>query len=135
MAAASPIPRRKAAARCSRSRSPRRRTGPVAEPAIETVYIVDDDASVRRALERMFRCTGFAVEPFESAAALLARGSDTPPCCAVLDYQMPGVNGLALQERLRLSGRALPVVFLSGNDEPRALAMQAGAIDFIGKPV
>ena len=96
-------------------------------PTVETVYVVDDDPSMRKALERMFRTAGFAVEIFDSAAALLAHGRETVPCCAVLDVRMPAVDGLALHARLREAGRSVPVVFITGHGdvyrEPCAFAL------------
>jgi FixJ family two-component response regulator len=104
--------------------------------AVETVFVVDDDASMRRALERMFRTVGFAVEVFDSAAALLAHDKESVPCCAVLDVHMPAVDGLELHARLREAGRTIPVVFITGHgDVPTSVrAMKTGAMDFIEKP-
>ncbi len=103
---------------------------------IETVYVVDDDASMRKALERMFRTAGFAVETFDSATSFLAHREDLPPCCAVLDVRMPAVDGLALHARLKDAGRLLPVVFITGHGDVTTgvRAMKTGAIDFIEKP-
>jgi FixJ family two-component response regulator len=105
-------------------------------PAVETVYVVDDDPSMRKALERMFCTAGFAVEIFDSAAALLAHGRESAPCCAVLDVHMPAIDGLALHARLKEAGRTVPVVFITGHgDVPTSVrAMKTGAIDFIEKP-
>jgi len=105
-------------------------------PAAETVYVVDDDTSVRAALDRMFRIAGFAVKTFDSPTAFLSHNHDAAPCCAVLDLRMPALDGLALQERLREAGRMLPVVFITGHgDVPTSVrAMKTGAIDFIEKP-
>ena len=105
-------------------------------PAVETVYVVDDDASMRMALDRMFRTASFAVKTFDSPAAFLAHENDAAPCCAVLDFKMPGLDGITLHERLRKSGRMLPVVFITGHgDVPTSVrAMKGGAIDFIEKP-
>jgi FixJ family two-component response regulator len=91
---------------------------------------------MRKALERMFRTVGFAVEIFDSAAALLAHDRDCAPCCAVLDVHMPAVDGLALHARLKEAGWTLPVVFITGHgDVPTSVrAMKTGAIDFIEKP-
>jgi FixJ family two-component response regulator len=109
---------------------------PEAAPTLETVYVVDDDPSMRRALERMFRTLGYVVETFDSAAAFLAHENETPPCCAVLDVRMPTVDGLALQSKLEEAGRALAVVFITGyGDVPTSVrALKSGAIDFIEKP-
>jgi FixJ family two-component response regulator len=105
-------------------------------PALETVYVVDDDPSMRRALDRMFRTASFAVKTFDSPEAFLAHEVDAMPCCAVLDFRMPGLDGIALQARLREVGRMLPVVFVTGHgDVPTSVrAMKTGAIDFIEKP-
>ena len=105
-------------------------------PVAETVYVVDDDASMRVALDRMFRSVGFAVKTFDSPTAFLSHDHDAAPCCAVLDLRMPALDGLALQARLREAGRMLPVVFITGHgDVPTSVrAMKSGAIDFIEKP-
>lgn len=105
-------------------------------PAPETVYVVDDDASMRIALDRMFRTASFVVKTFDSPAAFLAHEHDVAPCCAVLDFRMPGLDGITLHERLREAGRMLPVVFITGHgDVPTSVrAMKGGAIDFIEKP-
>jgi FixJ family two-component response regulator len=105
-------------------------------PAAEAVYVVDDDASMRVALDRMFRSAGFAVKTFDSPTAFLSHDHDAAPCCAVLDLRMPALDGLALQARLRETGRMLPVVFITGHgDVPTSVrAMRSGAIDFIEKP-
>ena len=107
-----------------------------ASPTVETVYVVDDDPSMRRALERMFRALGYGVATFDSAAAFLAHEDEASPCCAVLDVRMPMVDGLALQKKLEDAGRALAVVFITGyGDVPTSVrAMKSGAIDFIEKP-
>jgi FixJ family two-component response regulator len=104
--------------------------------ATETVYVVDDDVSMRTALDRMFRVAGFAVKTFDSPAAFLSHDRDAALCCAVLDVQMPAIDGLALQARLNEAGRTLPVVFITGHgDVPTSVrAMKRGAIDFIEKP-
>jgi FixJ family two-component response regulator len=108
----------------------------VTDAVTGTVFVVDDDASVRRSLVRLLRAAGYAAEAFKSAAELL----DRPPCdevgCVVLDVRMPGMDGLALQEHLARSGCPLPIVFISGHgDIPMSVrAMKAGAVDFITKP-
>jgi len=108
-----------------------------------TVYIVDDDASVREALAWLLRTRRLLSEGFDSADAFLdeiARWNDAPdvPCCLLLDVRMPGTSGLALFEHLlTLPWRAaLPVIFLSGHaDVPTAVdAVKRGAFDFCEKP-
>ncbi len=112
---------------------------PEREPlaADDVVVVVDDDASVRRALSRLVRSAGLAVETYPSAEAFL----DTPAAgrsgCLVLDLRMPSTNGLELQHELRRRGRDLPVIFLTGyGDVPSTVAaMKAGATEFLEKPV
>jgi FixJ family two-component response regulator len=102
------------------------------------VHVVDDDESFRTAIARLLRATNYEVRTYTSANDFLSRLFDDAAGCIVLDLRMPGVSGLALQEALatRLDGR-LPIIFLSGHGETRArtLAMQAGAIAFLYKPV
>ena len=101
-----------------------------------TVYVVDDDVSVRRGLERLLRSAGHRVVTFGSAREFLEHGDLVRPSCLVLDIRMPGQNGLDLHESLVAAGRDIPVVFITGNgDIPMAVrAMKAGAVDFLAKP-
>ena len=103
---------------------------------VEAVYLVDDDPAVRRALSRVLREEGFAVETFESAEAFLAFG-DRPGGCIVLDVTLPGLDGLELQRKLAEAGESLPIVFVTGyGDIPMSVkAIKAGAMDFLTKPV
>ena len=109
---------------------------PDSAPQAGMVYVVDDDASMRSALDRMFRTASLGVETFDSPAAFLARAPDAAPCCAVLDLRMPELDGIALQARLKDAGRMLPIVFITGRGDvsTSVRAMKAGAIDFIEKP-
>jgi FixJ family two-component response regulator len=102
----------------------------------ETVFVVDDDPSVRRGLERLLRTAGHRVESFASAREFLERPEHDGPRCLVLDVRMPGQSGLDLHDRLVASGRDIPVIFITGHaDVPMAVrAMKAGAIDFLSKP-
>ena len=101
-----------------------------------TVGVVDDDASVRRGLERLLGSAGYHVESFASAREFLARGDYDRLGCLVLDVRMPGQNGLDLQEVLVESHHDIPVIFITGHgDIPMAVrAMKAGAVDFLPKP-
>jgi FixJ family two-component response regulator len=101
-----------------------------------TVFVVDDDPSVRRGLERLLRSAGHRVESFASARDFLDRPEHDGPRCLVLDVRMPGQSGLDLHDRLVASGRDIPVIFITGHaDVPMAVrAMKAGAIDFLSKP-
>jgi FixJ family two-component response regulator len=100
------------------------------------VFIIDDDASVRKALSRLLRSAGHACEAYPSAQAFLARAPHAGPCCVVLDFRMPGLDGLELQEALAAVGRDDPIIFITGHgDVPTcAKAMKAGAADFLPKP-
>ena len=101
------------------------------------VFVVDDDPSVRKGVERLLRSAGYAVETFASAEQFLAnRGDQRDPACLVLDVRMPGATGLDLQERLLEAGSALAVVFITGHgDIPMSVrAVKRGAVDFLAKP-
>ncbi len=104
-----------------------------------TVFIVDDDSSVRKSLERLLRASGFTTQAFASAEDFLAcRPCQNPkePACLVLDVRMPGISGINLQQKLAKTGIILPVVFITGHgDIPMSVqAMKDGAIDFLPKP-
>jgi FixJ family two-component response regulator len=102
-----------------------------------TVFLVDDDAGVLKALSRLLQSRGFEVRPFTSPQAFLADHDASVPGCAVLDVSMPDLDGLALQQALTAGGSQRPVIFLTGKgDIPTGVrAMRAGAIDFLTKPV
>lgn len=100
------------------------------------VYIVDDNDSVRTALERLMRSMDLTVETFASAEEFLCRPLADTPCCLVLDVRMPGMNGLDLQQRLSDLKLTLPIIFITGHGSiPMSVkAMKAGAVDFLEKP-
>jgi FixJ family two-component response regulator len=103
-----------------------------------TVFLVDDDASVRRALARLIKSAGYQVQAFASAREFLDKGFPAAdPACLVLDIRMPGLNGLDLQRELQAANALLPVIFITGyGDIPMSVkAMKAGAVDFLPKPV
>jgi FixJ family two-component response regulator len=107
-------------------------------PANGTIYLVDDDASVRRALTRLIRSSGYQVESFASAREFLEKGLlRDGPACLVLDIRMPGLSGIDLQGELLKTETILPIVFITGRgDIPTSVkAMKAGAVDFLPKPV
>jgi FixJ family two-component response regulator len=104
-----------------------------------TVYVVDDDVSVRESLELLLRYAGWQVETFASARAFLERLSRPwagTPGCLVLDVSLPDLNGLELQERVAGDRAHLPIVFITGyGDVPMTVrAMKAGALEFLTKP-
>lgn len=102
-----------------------------------TIFIVDDDPSVRTSLSRLLRASGFEVEAFVSGEAFFAREPFDGVGCVILDLRMPGVSGTELQQRLDDGSSDLPVIFLSGHGEvPDSVrAMKQGAVDFFTKPV
>ena len=100
------------------------------------VFVVDDDVSMREALEGLVRSAGFKVETFASAEDFLARRRADVPSCLVLDVGLPDLNGLDLQKRIVETNREIPIVFITGRgDVPTSVrAMKAGAIEFLIKP-
>src|SRR4026208_819742 len=102
----------------------------------ELVCIVDDDQSMRRSLQRLFKVAGYRAGIFARAADYLAREVFDGPSCLVLDVRMPGLNGLGLQEALEPRGAGEQIVFITGHgDVPTATrAMKSGAVDFLTKP-
>ena len=100
------------------------------------VFIVDDDASVRRSLTLLIRSIGLESETFSTAQAFLERPLPDRPCCLVLDLRLPGPSGLDLQSALHKRPHAIPIIFISGHsDVPiTARAMKGGAVDFLAKP-
>ena len=102
-----------------------------------TVFIVDDDAQVLKAQARLLREHGFKTALFESAETFLAQHDTAIPGCLLLDVNLPGLDGLALQRHLAEQRPALPVIFVTGNgDIPMSVqAIKAGAMDFLTKPV
>src|SRR5256885_5961902 len=104
--------------------------------AIATVFVVDDDISVRESLELLIRCAGWQPETFASAQEFLARPRVFAPSCLVLDVSLPGLNGLDLQKRVAVERTDMPIIFITGHgDVPMTVqAMKAGAVEFLTKP-
>jgi FixJ family two-component response regulator len=100
------------------------------------VFVVDDDPSVRRSIERVIQPTGFKVETFQSAAEFLRRQHPEGPTCVVLDVRLPGLSGLDLQRELTKAGINLPIIFITAHgDIPMTVrAMKGGAVEFLTKP-
>ncbi len=102
-----------------------------------TVFLVDDEPGMLKALGRLLLAEGFAVRAYTSAEEFLKAHQATEAGCLVLDVAMPGIDGLELQQRLTLSGSKMSIVFLTGHgDIPMSVrAIKAGAVDFLTKPV
>jgi FixJ family two-component response regulator len=105
-------------------------------PLTPIVFVVDDDLSVRGALELLFLSQGWQPETFASAEEFLARPRPSAPCCLVLDVTLPELNGLDLQQRVMADRTEMPIIFISGyGDVPMTVqAMKAGAVEFLTKP-
>src|SRR5688572_2078841 len=101
------------------------------------VFVLDDDESVRRGLDRLLRSDGLDVECFASATELMARPLPARPACIVLDLRLPGGSGLEVQEELGRAGWDSPVIFITGYGDvgSSVRALKAGAVDFLEKPV
>src|SRR5216683_6310880 len=101
-----------------------------------TVFVVDDDASVREALAGLIRSVGLKVETYASGQEFLARPPPDVPGCLVLDVSLPGLSGLDLQAKMAEIDLEIPIVFITGHgDVPTSVrAMKAGALEFLTKP-
>jgi len=106
-------------------------------PMETTVYVVDDDPSVRAGLSRLLQSMGLTVKTFASAREFLEQAVAEEPGCLIVDLRMPAMNGLELQEQLMTRNLNLPVIFLTGyGTVPASVrAMKRGAVDFLEKPV
>jgi FixJ family two-component response regulator len=100
------------------------------------VFVIDDDKSVRKSLERLLDAANYKTELFNSASEFLSRSAHPGPSCIIIDVRMPGITGMDLQKMLIESGREEQLVFITAHgDIPMcARAMKAGAIDFLPKP-
>lgn len=101
------------------------------------IAVVDDEESVRKALQRLIHSAGYDVETYSSGAEFLQSTQDHEPACVVLDLRMPGVNGFDVQAELKQARMDLPIVVVTGHDTPLALAraMNQGAAAYLIKPI
>jgi FixJ family two-component response regulator len=101
-----------------------------------TVYVVDDDESIRRALKRLLRSAGYHAVTFESAEDFIESAPEGGEGCLILDIRLPGMTGLDLQEKLTSSGAKYTVIFMTAHDNPQwqQRAKTAGAIAYLRKP-
>ncbi len=101
-----------------------------------TIFVIDDDASVRKSLSRLLDSVGFSTESFASADEFLKRERFEGIGCIVLDVRMPGLSGMDLQDELNKADYSMPIIFITGHgDIPMSVqAMKKGAVDFLPKP-
>jgi len=101
-----------------------------------TIWVVDDDPSVCKALRRLIKSVGFRVKTYTSAQEFLDAGHMEDPGLLILDVRMPGLSGLELQKQLAASGSKIPIVFITAHDNGDAYttAMEEGAVAFLHKP-
>jgi FixJ family two-component response regulator len=105
-------------------------------PTPATVFVVDDDADVRAAMQRLLKTVGLHAEAFASAKDFLQRNVPQGPSCLILDIRLPGMSGLDVQQKLVEAGTRIPVIFITAHaDVPLAVkAMKLGAVEFLTKP-
>jgi FixJ family two-component response regulator len=101
------------------------------------VFVVDDDAEVRKALNSLIRSVGYQVETFSSAQEFLRRQRPAVPSCLILDVRLRGISGLDFQSKLAEANNPIPIIFITGHGdiEMSVRAMKAGAVEFLPKPV
>lgn len=101
------------------------------------VYVLDDDAAIRRAMTRLLQSAGLQVQTFQNTAEFLSSKIVNNNSCAIVDIRMPGMNGLQLQQALDQSGVRIPIIFVTAHDteETRLAAVQGGASAYFRKPV
>jgi FixJ family two-component response regulator len=102
----------------------------------QTVFVIDDDAGVRAAIQGLLKSVGLRSESFETAREFLSTDRTDQPSCLVLDVRLPGINGLDFQKELVDAGIHVPVIFITGHgDIPMTVkAMKSGAVEFLTKP-
>jgi FixJ family two-component response regulator len=101
------------------------------------IYLVDDDPDVRRSYQRLFKSWGLAVQAFANPEEFLTDEIADRPACLILDLKLPGMDGIALQDRLKAMGLDIPIIFISayGTVSESVQAMKSGALEFLEKPV
>jgi FixJ family two-component response regulator len=111
-------------------------TNPASAP-IRRISIVDDDAAIREALKSLIRSVRFNVDAFASAEDFLASERFRDTECLILDVYLPGMSGFDLQNRLKMEGRGIPIIFITAHADEvsRQRALKDGAVEFLAKPV
>ncbi len=104
---------------------------------IPTVFVIDDDASIRASIKGLLKSVGLRSECFETAEQFLQRMRSDGPSCLILDISLPGISGLDFQQQLRNTGIQIPIIFVTGHgDIPMTVkAMKSGAVEFLTKPI
>lgn len=104
--------------------------------SLGTVFVIDDDANVRASLQGLLKSAGLRSKCFETAEQFLEREPSDGPSCLILDVSLPGISGLDFQQKMRTSGRNIPIIFITGHgDIPMTVkAMKSGALEFLTKP-
>jgi len=115
---------------------PEEKASPLSAPRTNSIWLLDDDVSMLKALGRLMDSAGFDVEKFSNPVTFLARLEQATCRLAVLDVWMPQMSGLEVQTRLRRDSPATQIIFLTGRDDPmaRQTAIEAGAFAFLSKP-
>jgi FixJ family two-component response regulator len=105
-------------------------------PGVPTVFIIDDNASVRTSIQGLLKSAGLRSEAFKTAQEFLRRERPDGPCCLVLDVRLPGMSGLDFQDELTRAGVQIPIIFITAHgDIPMTVkAMKSGAVEFLTKP-
>jgi len=108
----------------------------MSSPAHRTVFVIDDDPDIRRAMQRLLKTVGLNAELFAAAQDFLERKMPEVPSCLVLDLRLPGMSGLEVQRRLIEAGVKIPIIFITAHgDIPTSVrAMKSGAVEFLTKP-
>ena len=109
---------------------------PMAPANTATVFVVDDDASIRASIQGLLKSAGLRSEGFETAEKFLERKPLDGPSCLILDVSLPGVSGIVFQQQLNKAGIHIPIIFVTGHgDIPMTVkAMKSGAVEFLTKP-
>jgi len=106
----------------------------VANSSTHTVAIVDDDAAMRQAIQRVLDTEGFVTEVFDTAEAFLASGAASRAQCLVLDIRLPGLSGIELYEHLHAVGKIVPTVFITAHDDARTRRLASRGTACLIKP-
>jgi FixJ family two-component response regulator len=103
--------------------------------SVPKIAVIDDDDGVQRSLDSLLQSAGYRCALYSSAEAFLDECALHPPDCAIVDFHLPGLNGLELQRRVNEKGHSIPIIMISAHDDQvRAKAIEQGAVAFLAKP-